>query len=120
MAFSRMVTLAGDLAEALGVLVILAGALAAVAIVVQDARDHGWAGAYARYRHLLGRAILLGLEFLVAADIIRTVTSTPTLQSVIVLGLVVLIRTFLSFTLELETEGRWPWQRPTARPPDRE
>jgi uncharacterized membrane protein len=53
---------------------------------------------------------LLGLEFLVAADIIRTVAVTPTLQGVLILGLIVLIRTFLSMALEVELEGRWPWQ----------
>jgi uncharacterized membrane protein len=56
----------------------------------------------------LGRAILLGLEFLVAADIIRTVAEVPTLRSVTALAVIVLIRTFLSFTLEVELEGRWP------------
>ena len=59
----------------------------------------------------MGRAILLGLEILVAADIISTVTLTPTMESVIVLGIIVLIRTFLSWSLALELDGRWPWQR---------
>ena len=62
-------------------------------------------------RSNFGRSILLGLEFLIAADIINTVAVTPTLQSVIVLGAIVIVRTFLSFSLELEIEGRWPWQR---------
>lgn len=66
---------------------------------------------YRRFRQDLGRGILLGLEFLVAADIIRTVAVTPTLQGVLVLGLIVLIRTFLSMALEVELEGRWPWQQ---------
>jgi uncharacterized membrane protein len=68
-----------------------------------------------RYRELkvqLGRALLLGLEILVAADIIRTVALEATLESVAVLGLLVLIRTFLSWALEVEIEGRWPWQPP--------
>lgn len=66
-----------------------------------------------RYRELkirLGRALLLGLEILVAADIVRTVALEATLQSVAVLGLLVLIRTFLSWALVVEIEGRWPWQ----------
>ena len=63
------------------------------------------------FRSSLGRAILLGLEFLVAADIINTVAVTPTLLSVAVLAGIVIIRTFLSFSLEVEIEGRWPWQR---------
>ena len=67
---------------------------------------------YRRYRRSLGRSILLGLELLVAADIIRTVAVTPTFESVGVLGLIVLIRTFLSFSLELEITGRWPLQKP--------
>ena len=65
---------------------------------------------YRRFRQQLGRSILLGLELLVAADIIRTVAVTPTLSSVAVLALIVAIRTFLSFSLELEISGRWPWQ----------
>ena len=67
--------------------------------------------AYAEYRANLGRAILLGLELLVAADIISTVTSELTFQSVALLAAIVGIRTFLSFALETEIEGRWPWRR---------
>jgi len=65
----------------------------------------------ADFRSNLGRSILLGLEFLVAADIINTVAIEPTVQSLIVLAGIVLIRTFLSFSLEVEIEGRWPWQK---------
>lgn len=65
----------------------------------------------AAFRRMLGRAILTGLELLVAADIIRTVAIDPTPESVAVLGLIVLIRTFLSFSLEVEIDGRWPWQK---------
>ena len=64
-----------------------------------------------RKRSDLGRAILLGLEFLVAADIINTVAIEPTLESIAVLAAIVLVRTFLSFALEAEIEGHWPWQR---------
>ena len=67
--------------------------------------------AVANLRSSLGRAILLGLEFLVAADIINTVAVRPTLGSVAVLAGIVAIRTFLSFSLETEIEGRWPWHR---------
>lgn len=66
---------------------------------------------YSRFRRFLGRSILLGLELLVAADIIRTVAITPTLATVGVLAAIVVIRTFLSWTLELEITGRWPWQK---------
>jgi uncharacterized membrane protein len=69
---------------------------------------------YRSYRQLLGRSILLGLELLVAADIIRTVAVTPTFESVGVLAIIVHIRTFLSFSLELEITGRWPWQKQPA------
>jgi len=65
----------------------------------------------ADFRSSLGRSILLGLEFLVAADIINTVAVEPTIESLLVLAGIVLIRTFLSFSLEVEIEGRWPWQR---------
>jgi len=65
---------------------------------------------YTDFRHRVGRALLLGLEILVAADIIRTVVLEPTLPNVLVLGLLVLIRTFLSWSLVLEIEERWPWQ----------
>jgi uncharacterized membrane protein len=68
------------------------------------------------YRRDIGRAILLGLEFLVAADIINTVAIDPSLRSVAVLAGIVLIRTFLSFSLEVEIEGRWPWERGAVRP----
>ena len=66
---------------------------------------------YRIVRTVFGRSILLGPEFLVAADIIRTVAVQPSLQNVAALGLIVLIRTFLSFSLEMEIDGRWPWRR---------
>jgi uncharacterized membrane protein len=65
---------------------------------------------FLQYKHGLGRALLVGLEILVAADIVRTVALEATLQSVLVLGLLVLIRTFLSWSLVVEIEGRWPWK----------
>jgi uncharacterized membrane protein len=70
---------------------------------------------YTHFRHRVGRALLLGLEILVAADIIRTVVLEPALPNVVVLGLLVLIRTFLSWSLVLEIEERWPWQRRGTR-----
>lgn len=102
--------------EALGVIILLAGAIfAAIRVWVQVGRETTrW---YELYRLYLGRAILLGLEFLVAADIIRTVSHDPTLLNVSILGLIVLIRTFLSFTLTVELEGHWPWQRHYKTPP---
>jgi len=75
-------------------------------------------GAYENYKHQLGKTLLLGLEFLVAADVVRTVALEPTLTNVAVLGLLVVIRTFLSWSLTVEIEGRWPWQASvgTAKP----
>jgi uncharacterized membrane protein len=71
-------------------------------------------GAYRTYRQGIGRAILLGLEVLVAADIIRTVAVSPTFSSVGVLAVIVVVRTFLSMTLQVELEGRFPWQQAPA------
>ncbi|GGT40993.1 hypothetical protein GCM10010254_70960 [Streptomyces chromofuscus] len=73
---------------------------------------------YRGYRRRVGRSILLGLEFLVAGDIIRTVAVAPTYESVGVLAVIVGIRTFLSVSLELEITGRWPWQKPVAETED--
>jgi len=100
----------GTTIDAIGVAVIAGGAILAVFLTIGRARqDEG--GAYEFFRRRLGRAILLGLEFLVAADIIRTVAVTPSGESVAVLGGIVLIRTFLSFSLQLEVTGAWPWQQ---------
>jgi uncharacterized membrane protein len=71
--------------------------------------------AYQRYKSQLGKALLLGLEFLVAADVVRTVVLEPTLQNVAILGLLVIIRTFLSWSLVVEIEGLWPWQSSAGR-----
>lgn len=90
-----------------GVAVVVAGALGAALATVARLRG-GETNTYGRFRQHLGRSILLGLEFLVATDIIRTVAVTPPLGSVLVLAVIVLIRTFLSFSLELEITGRWP------------
>lgn len=93
-----------------GVLIIVVGAAASSVLFVGRARGGQLSDAYAAYRRSLGRAILLGLEFLVAGDIIRTVAIAPTFGSVAVLGAIVVIRTFLSVALQVETEARWPWQ----------
>lgn len=118
MTFVELVEVVGKGIDAAGVGVIVLGGLAATAVAATRvvARD---VGTYRRYRQQLGRSILLGLELLVAADIIRTVAVTPTASSVAVLAGIVLIRTFLSFSLELEITGRWPWQNRPDPPPDR-
>jgi uncharacterized membrane protein len=96
------------LAVAIIVLVILFATVSYVLKIVSRQADDT---TYTDFRHRIGRALLLGLEILVAADIIRTVVLEPTLNNVLVLGLLVLIRTFLSWSLVLEIEERWPWQR---------
>jgi len=95
-----------------GIAIIVLGILGASLAVLWEVL-HGRPGsdAFTLYRANVGRAILLGLEFLVAADIINTVAIEPTLESLLILGGIVLIRTFLSFSLEVEIEGRWPWAR---------
>ena len=103
----------GTTIDAIGVAVIAGGAILAVFLTIGRARQED-GGAYEFFRRRLGRAILLGLEFLVAADIIRTVAVTPSAESVAVLGGIVLIRTFLSFSLQLEVTGAWPWQQRSA------
>lgn len=95
--------------DLIGVAVIVIGAILAAAIAIR-ALVRRERRAYLPFRRSLGRSILLGLELLVAADIIKTVALTPTLESVLLLGGIVLIRTFLSFSLEVELSGRWPWQ----------
>ena len=100
----------GTAIDAIGVAVIAGGALLAVFMTIGRMRQETGV-AYEFFRRRLGRAILLGLEFLVAADIIRTVAVTPSGESVAVLGGIVLIRTFLSFSLQLEVTGAWPWQQ---------
>jgi uncharacterized membrane protein len=115
MGFSDYVALGARLMEAAGVLTMLVGALIAGVVTLRRLRSDGARVAFRTMRHALGRSILLGLEFLVAADILRTVSEMPTLERVLVLAIIVAIRTFLSFSLELELEGKWPWQQ---RPPD--
>jgi uncharacterized membrane protein len=101
--------------EVLGIVTLVLGLAAAlVRAGLALAGGQGGEDAYRTVRTVFGRSILLGLEFLVAADIIRTVAVQPSLQNVAVLGLIVLIRTFLSFSLEVEIDGRWPWRRVAA------
>lgn len=98
--------------ELLGISIIALGALGSLLLFAGRSFDPAQRNqAVTQFRSNFGRAILLGLEFLIAADIINTVAVRPTLESVAVLAGIVAIRTFLSFSLELEIEGRWPWQR---------
>lgn len=113
---------AASLFEAAGTFAMVIGALVAVTLALRDLASGGRA-TFKAFRQRLGRAIILGLEFLVAADILRTISTDPTLREVAILGGIVLIRTFLSFSLEVELEGRWPWlaqgldREPTDRQP---
>lgn len=106
----EVVEAVGKAVDVAGIVIIVGGAAAASLLFLDRAGLEGVSTAYATYRRSLGRAILLGLEFLVAADIVRTVAITPTFSDVGVLGAIVLIRTFLSVALQVETKARWPWQ----------
>ncbi|MDP3339464.1 DUF1622 domain-containing protein [Frigidibacter sp.] len=101
--------------EVVGVMVILAGLAAGTYGFVTGPRGEDPEERFHLYRARLGRSILLGLEFLVAADIVNTVAVEPSLRSLAVLGGIVAIRTFLSLSLEVEIDGRWPWQKQEAR-----
>ena len=112
-----LIPTAARVVELAGVAMMLLGALLALgAFVAQLGRGRPFAAVYDDLRANLGRAILLGLEFLVIADIIGTVAVEPTLANLAVLAVIVAIRTFLSFALELEVTGRWPWQSRAAEP----
>jgi uncharacterized membrane protein len=97
--------------EVVGTGVLIVGACYALAVFALEVAHRESADAYEGLRRSLGRSILLGLEILVAADIIRTIAITPTFTSVGVLGLIVVVRTFLSFSLEVELDGQWPWRQ---------
>lgn len=116
MHFDEIIMMCGRVAEGIGVAIILFGTLIVLAshgiAVLRDraARaDH-----YRSMRRGIGKALLLGLEVLVAGDIIRTVALEPTLRAALTLGIIVIIRTFLSWSIELETDGRWPWQKESS------
>jgi len=110
MVFNDVIEKIGMTIDAAGVLVIVAGAAIAFVVTVGRLSRHE-TDVYRRFRQQLGQTILLGLELLVAGDIVRTVAASPSLTSVAVLAAIVLIRTFLSFSLEVEITGRWPWQK---------
>ena len=117
MQIDHIASVAGHVVELAGIVVLVAGgALACIAFVVRLIRGMTFGASYHELRADLGRAILLGLEFLVIADIIGTVAVEPTLHNLGVLAVIVAIRTLLSFALELEVSGRWPWQKPPVPP----
>ena len=102
--------------EVAGVGVLVVGSVLAFARFVFDLFRRSLDEAYEGVRQGVGRAILLGLEILIIADIVQTITVDSTLESAITLGVVVLVRTFLSFSLEIELEGVVPWRRGTTKP----
>jgi uncharacterized membrane protein len=106
--FREAMALIGLVLDAIGVVIVAAGGVFAILRGLLPG-ERPFSARYRAMRENLGRAILLGLEFLIAGDIIRSVVVDPTLLNVAVLGLIVLIRTFLSMTLQLEVEGRLPW-----------
>ena len=115
--FRHIMEVVGTSVDGVGVFIVAGGMIVATLRLLPRLRDraHDTGNYYSLYRQDVGRAILLGLEFLIAGDIIRTVVVAPTLQNVVVLGLIVLIRTFLSLSLQLEIEGKLPWRREDAR-----
>ena len=106
MVFNDVIEKTGMAIDAAGVAVIVAGAATAFVFSAVRLSRHE-SDVYRRFRQRLSQAILLGLELLVAGDIVRTVATSPSLTSVAILAAIVLIRTFLSFSLEVETTGRW-------------
>ena len=102
--------------ETVGVAILVIGVAVAFIRAVLDLRHEDARRAYERLRQDIGRSLLLGLEVLIAADLVRTVTIDPTLQSAIFLGVIVLVRTFLSFSLEIELDGVVPWRKRRTAP----
>jgi uncharacterized membrane protein len=107
----EIIVVISEVIDFAGVVIIALGALLGVILCAQDLlRQERAVDAYSRLRTFLGRSLLLGLEFLVAGDIIKTVAIEPTFDSVIVLAIIVLVRTVLSLSIDVEIDGRWPWQ----------
>ena len=106
-AFFRLAVIGLELA---GTLTILVGAALATVLFAKRARAGDRTEAYSAFRSALGRSILLGLEFLVAGDIVKSLVINPTLDDLIVLAGLVLVRTFLSISLGVEINGHWPWE----------
>lgn len=110
--FTRLMDHVAQGFEALGAAILVVGVIWSFVLAAVAARRSGWsAKAYLVLRQAFGGTLLLGVEVLVAADLVRTVAVAPTLDNVLVLGLIVVIRTFLSFSLETEIEGIVPWRR---------
>ena len=124
--YDQFISDAVKIVEAVGAAIMILGGLWALLVYAYSVlRPVGPADAYPMLRQRLGQAILLGLEVLIVGDIVRTIIVEPTVESVAVLGMIVVIRIVLSFSLEVEIEGVWPWSRwrlgpnVAATPPDR-
>jgi uncharacterized membrane protein len=119
MTYDETISHVVQVVEGAGVIVMVLGGagafIGAVPVVLNPATRPT---AYAQLRRHLGRVILIGLELLIIGDIVRTVIVEPTIESVLVLGLIVVIRIVLSFALEVEIDGRWPWQQGRSTPPE--
>ena len=112
MTYEQWITEVVKVVETVGTGIMVIGGLGAFLAFLRDvSTDTKRAGSYERLRRNLGRYILLGLEVLIVADIVRTVVVDQTFQSVTVLGIIVLIRILLSFSLDVEIDGVWPWNR---------
>lgn len=112
MTYDEIISDVVKVVEAVGATIMVVGGLVALlGYVAAAARPADRAGAYQKLRRNLGRVILLGLEVLIVGDIVRTIVVDPTVESVVVLGLIVVIRIVLSFSLEVEIDGSWPWNR---------
>ena len=108
---SHVISMIAEAIEVVGVVVIAAGVVIGVGLFAWDLlRQAPIRDAYTRLRTFMGRSLLLGLEFLVAGDIIKTVAIEPTRESVVVLAVIVLVRTVLSLSIDVEIDGRWPWR----------
>ena len=116
MSYEQTIADVSKAVEVVGIGVLIVGGCYALAAFALRLARGGSIDASEDLRRSLGRSILLGLEILVAADIIRTIAITPSFTSVGVLGLIVVVRTFLSFSLEAELEGQWPWRKAGDRP----
>jgi uncharacterized membrane protein len=116
MQLQNFINTIGDVGDLAGVLIIAIGFIWGMVQFLKATLRGETGTGYAAFRMQLVRALLLGLEVLVASDIIRTVAISPSLESVAILAAIVLIRTFLSWSLILESEGRWPWQS-VGKPP---
>lgn len=114
MDFSNFLDSIGNLVDFAGVFIIILGITFTSILFIMDSLQMA-KNSYKTYREGLGKVILLGLEFLIAGDIIRSVVATPTITSAVTLGIIVVIRILLSTSLEMEVSGKWPWQQKSSK-----